>query len=295
MSTMSCLVCNREYEGKPGSLYCSSECFGKARTREADQLRGSVVKVCVQCGNPYTARYGQIAAFRASRFCSQKCAANGQQRSIDALNKRITIVPVTGCHQWTGYRNADGYGFTRFRGRKSLVHRVMWEEVNGPVPEGLQIDHICRNRACCNPKHLRVVTPQVNTLLSDNPTAVNARKPNCPKCGSAYTVMDDGRRYCKPCHIRKNTEYAKKRCAEDPEYLERRNEASRRYYEKRRTNPEAIQRGSRRPLNDNCPKCGGPYGTFPSGARYCMPCRKAQQAEYQQRYRAQQAKLKEKD
>ena len=290
MAKKSCLVCGKEFRGNPRRVYCSGICFGKARTSEADQFRESVVKVCVQCGNSYGPRYGGWAAFRASRFCSHECARNGQQRSIDALHKQVKVNPVTGCHEWTGYKNPDGYGLARFKGRRSPVHRIMWEEVNGPVPEGLQIDHICRNRACCNPKHLRVVTPQVNTLLSDNPTAVNARKPHCPKCGAAYTVMDDGRRYCKPCHIKRNTEYAKKRTAEDPEYQQRRLDASRRYLEKRRTNPEAIQRGRTRPLNEACPKCGGPYSTFPNGVRYCKPCRQAMLAAYRAQ---QQAKSKE--
>lgn len=72
------------------------------------------------------------------------------------------------CWQWTGATKPDGYGmfskeFTKATGRKMITaHRYAWEVTNGPVPEGLFTDHLCHNRGCVNPFHLRLVTRQQN-------------------------------------------------------------------------------------------------------------------------------------
>ena len=71
-----------------------------------------------------------------------------------------------GCLIWTGYKSPDGYG--RFRatrdGRSSakMAHRVAWEHAHGAIPDGMQVDHTCFNRACVNPNHLRLVTNKQN-------------------------------------------------------------------------------------------------------------------------------------
>ena len=85
------------------------------------------------------------------------------------------------CWQWTGHLSVKGYGLIRVPGRKKRpIHRVAWEWVHGPIPPGLMIDHLCRNRGCVNTKHLRVVTPRVNTLENSvSFAAVNAQKTHC--------------------------------------------------------------------------------------------------------------------
>lgn len=74
------------------------------------------------------------------------------------------IDPDTGCWNWIGDKDALGYGRLRERGskRRLLAHRVSWESVNGRVPEGLELDHLCRNPPCVNPDHLEAVTHLVN-------------------------------------------------------------------------------------------------------------------------------------
>ena len=68
-----------------------------------------------------------------------------------------------GCWEWRGAHLASGYGSVRFNGSARVVHRIIWEHHHGqPIPDGLQIDHLCRNRGCCNPEHLEAVTQTEN-------------------------------------------------------------------------------------------------------------------------------------
>lgn len=109
--------------------------------------------------------------------------------------------PNAGCWLWL---KATSGGYARFRqGKKDLLmHRRAYELSKGPIPPGLQIDHLCRQRSCVNPQHLRVVTPRENTLAGFGPTAMHARATHCPQ-GHEYTPenvrMSRGRRHCKAC------------------------------------------------------------------------------------------------
>lgn len=83
-----------------------------------------------------------------------------------------------GCWAWRGAKDSSGYGvFWDFETKKA--HRVAYELSVGPIPQGLTLDHLCRNRSCVNPKHLEPVTSGVNTLRGGSPSAVNARKTHC--------------------------------------------------------------------------------------------------------------------
>jgi hypothetical protein len=72
------------------------------------------------------------------------------------------------CWLWQGTVASTGYGQIRHSvagyGRTLMAHRFFWEQRNGPVPEGLDLDHLCRVRACCNPDHLEPVTRRENVL-----------------------------------------------------------------------------------------------------------------------------------
>jgi hypothetical protein len=84
------------------------------------------------------------------------------------------------------------------------MHRYAYEALVGPIPDGKQIDHLCRNRACCNPEHLEPVTIQENIRRGEGPQAINARKTHCIR-GHAlsgdnlYLVPKSGRRNCVIC------------------------------------------------------------------------------------------------
>src|SRR3954468_21995491 len=76
----------------------------------------------------------------------------------DSLHDMTHVTPT--CWIWMGYKNKKGYGSLRGRG----AHVVAWELRHGPVPEGLQLDHTCLNKACVNPDHLEPVTNRENKL-----------------------------------------------------------------------------------------------------------------------------------
>lgn len=67
------------------------------------------------------------------------------------------------CWLWTGAKNRNGYGTVRVKGRRLLMHRIMYQRWVGDIPKGLVLDHKCRNRLCCNPNHLEAVTVKENT------------------------------------------------------------------------------------------------------------------------------------
>ena len=81
----------------------------------------------------------------------------------DRLWPRIQVGSAEECWPWTAAAQNGGYGVIRnSEGGTSLAYRVAWELTNGPVPEGLELDHLCRNKACCNPAHLEPVTHEEN-------------------------------------------------------------------------------------------------------------------------------------
>lgn len=119
------------------------------------------------------------------------------------FSSKIIYLP-SGCHQWTG-RLDSGYGRFWCNGKTLLAHRVAWELDHGPVPAGLQLDHLCRNRGCVNPVHLEPVSLKTNVLRGAGITATNLKKTHCvrghPLAGSSLYVTKSGHRTCRTCAV----------------------------------------------------------------------------------------------
>lgn len=117
------------------------------------------------------------------------------RRRETALEAALSQVEVggPGCWEWEGSRSA-GYGSVRWLGRCHRTHKLLWEALNGPVPAGLELDHLCRNRACLRPSHLEPVTHQENMRRALCRTSCRNGHPyegNREPCGTGTT--------CTPC------------------------------------------------------------------------------------------------
>lgn len=125
-----------------------------------------------------------------------------EDRFWEKVNKTDT------CWLWTAAQNGAGYGQLRVnRSSNVYAHRFAYELLVGPIPEGLQLDHLCRVRNCCNPDHLEAVTPKVNTNRSTASEANRARHAARTECVNGHPFTDDntwfepkrGVRHCRVC------------------------------------------------------------------------------------------------
>mgnify|MGYP003545069282 CR=1 FL=1 len=109
----------------------------------------------------------------------------------------------SGCWQWTAADDGHGYGAFYYEGRMVKAHRFSYEFHVGPIPDGLSLDHLCRNRRCVNPQHLEPVTRGENVLRGISISASNARKTECmhghPFNDENTYIRPDGNRDCKAC------------------------------------------------------------------------------------------------
>lgn len=118
-----------------------------------------------------------------------------------------------GCWPWRGYSLANGYGGFE----KTTAHRVAYELSIGPIPEGLHLDHLCRNRLCVRPDHLEPVTPYEN-LRRGSRMQSDTCKNGHPLAGDNLYTRTGARgplRYCRKCRAQAEARRRKRLAAED--------------------------------------------------------------------------------
>lgn len=112
------------------------------------------------------------------------------------------------CWPWLGATNPNGYGsiWAPALGKTVRAHRWSYEFHVGPIPDGMTIDHLCRNRGCVNPAHLEAVPFTENNRRGNSPSAINARRTHCVHghelAGQNLSVRDNGSRRCRACERR---------------------------------------------------------------------------------------------
>lgn len=123
--------------------------------------------------------------------------------TIEEKCNRYTIND-NGCWIWKGWKNKDGYGCTMINGREERIHRVAWEFWNNKkIPENMTIDHICFQRDCINPEHLRLATWEENRSRhkygNGRTVSMWCEKHKCEKIAVSWGKKNPVKSYCKQC------------------------------------------------------------------------------------------------
>lgn len=141
----------------------------------ATGITTSEFRVCEACGASYPKKQGvSRGQFERSRSCSRACSlALGRaarkwpslsERFWQKVDKRVGLGPHGDCWEWTGYRDAFGYGRINRRDfRGGAAHRTSYDLNVGPIPYGLMVRHRCDNPSCVRPEHLELGTAQQNS------------------------------------------------------------------------------------------------------------------------------------
>jgi hypothetical protein len=125
------------------------------------------------------------------------------------------------CWLWTGHHSTRGYGYFWGNGKEIIAARFAYESEYGKVPEGLELDHLCKTPPCIRPSHLEPVTHKVNVLRGEGVSAMFARRTHCARGhdltieGAFYYARTKNgfSRRCKRCHMLHCKEQYQKRKA----------------------------------------------------------------------------------
>lgn len=132
---------------------------------------------------------------------------------VEYINRKIEPITESGCWIWEG-RTDFGYGTAWFKQKRTKAHRFVFEVLKGPIPKGLQLDHLCRVRCCVNPDHMEPVSHRTNILRGIGHTAVNHKKIYCKRGHrlEGYNVMhihagNSILRSCRICSVSRTKQY----------------------------------------------------------------------------------------
>jgi hypothetical protein len=161
-----CPACGSRFLQWPSQVkeraFCSKECYSKSMIGKEPHNKGKrtvIEKACAWCNKMMS---GEPSKINKKKFCSKACFGNSIKGSLEQALKRYIVDEETGCWLWTG-GTRGGYGRLKLADYGMMeAHRASYEFHKGKIPEGLQLDHLCRNRSCINPDHLEPVTLQEN-------------------------------------------------------------------------------------------------------------------------------------
>lgn len=163
--------------------------------------------VCAQCGGPTS----EVKARRCI-----VCAKGHPDRTVRFWSR---VRKGDGCWEWTGCMWSYGYGMFTFQSVSKMAHRVGYELSVGPIPDGLVLDHLCRNRRCVRPDHLEPVTLAENTLRGESLPALYRLRTHC-RNGHPFTSDNLYRdpkypnaRLCRTCRTAYAAAYRQRRRA----------------------------------------------------------------------------------
>jgi hypothetical protein len=169
------------------------------------------MRPCPVCGTPFRPLPHDVQQGRG-RCCSRACRAIGMTVPADTrFWSKVNQSDAVSCWAWQGALTDKGYAMFRVTStRKVGAHRFAYESLVGPIPEGYELDHLCRNRACVNPAHLEPVLHRTNVLRGTGPTATNATLTHCRRghllAGSNVRIENGGRR-CRVCQQERSRQY----------------------------------------------------------------------------------------
>lgn len=168
-------------------------------------IHGSRLKPFCECGCGERLPHG--LHWRRNRFIDGHQYRMGTINAVSRFWSKVKPpLGIGECWIWLGTDAGNGYGVFFYQHKNIQAHRFAYECLIGKIPDGLQIDHLCRNRKCVNPYHLEPVTTRENLLRGETIAARNARKKYCAKghllAGNNLVRynLKEGRRACRLCY-----------------------------------------------------------------------------------------------